>query len=331
MQVGAGAAARAAHPANHLTLAHSVPLTHVELGEVTVEGVTAGIVVFDFDRQAIAAGITTAHHPAGEGRHHGGALGGGQIAAAMHQPGAEDRVEAPAETAGDFSAADQGEDQAPVAIAPHPGGPWGHLEDIAEPEAPADPGEQGRDRHGNRRQGSSVDAVALAAATAGTPASPGSAVTARSDGAISIAAGAESHTTGATFPGRKGARAAALTHHLATATRKEAFVGSHFAGADHAITKQVVEGAIKALGGLNLALIGTRLQRLRAGAESTGGRHQPLGGDRDANPRRGRGFRCPRGRARHWSDGRGRWGGCGSLVGSRGRRGGEGRRTGRSR
>jgi hypothetical protein len=84
VQVGAGAAARAAHPANHLTLAHLIPLTHVELGEVAVEGVTAWIVVLDFDGQAIAAGITTAHHTAGEGGHHGGALGGGKIAAAMH-------------------------------------------------------------------------------------------------------------------------------------------------------------------------------------------------------------------------------------------------------
>ena len=240
-------------------------------------------------------------------------------------------MEAPAETAGDFSAADQREDQGPVAVAPDPDGPWGHLENIAEPETAADPGEQGCDRHGDRRQGSSIDAVALAAATAGTPAGPGSSVTPRSDRAISIAAGAESHTTGATFPGRKGTRAAALTHHLAIAPRKEAFVGSHFAGADHAITKQVVEGAIKALGGLNLALIGTRLQRLRAGAESTGGRHQPLGGDRDANPRRGGGFCCTRARAHHWSDGRGRRGSCGSLLGSRSRRGGESSRTGRSR
>lgn len=331
VQVGTGAPACAAHPANHLTLAHPVALAHVELGEMAVKGVTAGIVVFDFDGQAVAAGITTAHHPAGEGGYHGGALGGGQIAAAMHQPGAEDRVEAPAESAGDCSAADQGEDQGPVAVATDPGGSGGYLEDIAEPETAGDPGEQGRDRHGDRGQGSGVDAVALTAATAGIPTAPSSAVAPCSNGAIAVAAGAETHTTRATFPRRKSASAAAFTDHLAVASRKEAIVGSHFTRADHAIAKQVVETAVKALGGLNLALIETWLEGLRAGAESTGGWHQPLGRDRDANPRRGRGFRCPRARVRRWRDSRGGWGGRRSLGGCHGWRRGEGGRTGRSR
>jgi hypothetical protein len=50
-------------------------------------------------------------------------------------------------------------------------------------------------------------------------------------------------------------------------------MGAHLAGADHTIAEQVVEGAIKPPGGLNLALIGTRLQGLGAGADRAGGQY----------------------------------------------------------
>jgi len=92
VQVGPATEARAANPADHLPLAHPIARPHVELREVAVEGAAQGAPVLKLHRQAVAAGGAAGHHPPGEGRQHGGALRGRQVATGMHQPAAQQGV-----------------------------------------------------------------------------------------------------------------------------------------------------------------------------------------------------------------------------------------------
>ena len=80
MEVGPGAQTRAAHPADHLALAHPIPLLHIQLTEVAVEGAAPGAVVLPLDRQAVASRQANYSPPGAQGR---------PIAAGMHQPAAQ--------------------------------------------------------------------------------------------------------------------------------------------------------------------------------------------------------------------------------------------------
>jgi hypothetical protein len=115
--MGACAQTGATHPADHLPLTDGIAWFDIKLGEVAVERAAKGTAVLNLDGQPITSGIATAHHTTGQGSHDWGAFWRCKIAAGVHDPRAQNRVEPPAKIAGGHGRTNQGEQQAPIAVA----------------------------------------------------------------------------------------------------------------------------------------------------------------------------------------------------------------------